>query len=80
MRLAQSLALPFNFCARLIALSALSLTLAYGQSGASSDLLSPELRAWSDARGGVFRVGVESTFRPYVFPKMETSKVWGEII
>ena len=41
----------------------------------SSDLLTPELRAWAEERGNVFRVGTDSSYRPYVYS--EGSEILG---
>ncbi len=48
-------------------LSASVFSLSLAQDSEVGDLLNPDLRAWVDERGGVFRVGTDSGYRPYVF-------------
>jgi len=62
-------------------MSAFSIAQEKPRSDLIPELLSEDLRAWSDEQEGVFRVGVESTFRPYIFSEDgEISGVGGDYL
>jgi PAS domain S-box-containing protein len=69
MSYAKAQARIFAFMIRLflvLAVTAQSSTL-IAQNPSPTDILTPELRAWVEEHGGVFRVGTDSSYRPYVY-------------